>query len=220
MAATPAARRSRRFGGRRRRFSPPRTGTARCGAAAGWRRSDRGLRAVLHPVAGLRPTRRLKRPAHPDGHRCGVPQFAGVLSVQGPDALHNGGQLGAAPHAPVDETSRERTWSRPKRPGMWRCRSWPTGSSPDRLSSSPRECHANAPLRDCHISDTFPLPSPSHKDIVRGWRRLTDISGPAGSASREPPAAIPKPRPTSPARRASPRPTSTSTARQASRGPR
>ena len=47
---------------------------------------------MLHPVAGLRPTRRLKRPAHPDGHRCGVPQFAGVLSVQDPDTLHNGGR--------------------------------------------------------------------------------------------------------------------------------
>jgi hypothetical protein len=62
---------------------------------------------VLHPVAGLRPTRRLKRPAHPDGHRCGVPQFAGVLSVQGPDALHNGGRLGAGPHALDDEKAGE-----------------------------------------------------------------------------------------------------------------
>ena len=62
---------------------------------------------MLHAVAGLRPTRRLKRPAHSDGHRCGVPQFAGVLSVQGPDALHNGGRLGAAPHTPVDEKAGE-----------------------------------------------------------------------------------------------------------------
>ena len=62
---------------------------------------------VLHPVAGLRSTRRLKRPAHPNGHRCGVPQFAGVLSVQGPDALHNGGRLGAAPHTLVDENAGE-----------------------------------------------------------------------------------------------------------------
>ena len=29
------------------------------------------------------------------------------------------------------------------------------------------EVHKNAPLRDCHITDTFPLPSPSHKGIVR-----------------------------------------------------
>ena len=62
---------------------------------------------MLHPVAGLRPTRRLKRPAHPDGHRYGVPQFAGVLYVQGPDALHNGGRLGAAPHVLVDEKAGE-----------------------------------------------------------------------------------------------------------------
>ena len=59
------------------------------------------------PGGWSRPTRRLKRPAHPDGHRCGVPQFAGVLSVQGPDALHNGGRLGAAPHTPVDEKAGE-----------------------------------------------------------------------------------------------------------------
>ena len=78
---------------------------------------------MLHPAAGLRLTRRLKRPAHPDGHRCVVPQLAGIRSVQGPDALHNGGQLGAAPPAPVDEKA-ERTWPRAltvlvnrKRPG-------------------------------------------------------------------------------------------------------
>ena len=33
--------------------------------------------------------------------------------------------------------------------------------------SRPGKVHANAPLRDCHITDTFPLPSPSHKGIVR-----------------------------------------------------
>ena len=60
----------------------------------------------LNPVAG-RPTRRLKRRAHPDGHRCDVPQFAGVLSVQGPNAPHNGGQSGAAPHRLVDEKAGE-----------------------------------------------------------------------------------------------------------------
>ena len=62
---------------------------------------------MLHAVAGLRPTRRLKRPAHPDGHCCGVPQFAGVLSVQGPHAPHNGGRLGAARHTLVDEKAGE-----------------------------------------------------------------------------------------------------------------
>ena len=34
----------------------------------------------LNPVAGLRPTRRLKRPVHPGGHRCGVPQFPRSLA--------------------------------------------------------------------------------------------------------------------------------------------
>ena len=78
---------------------------------------------VLHGVASLRPTRWLKRPAHSDGPRCGVPQFAGVLSVQGPDVLHNGGRLGAAPHTLVDDKAGDdvaQAW----RPGMWRCRSW------------------------------------------------------------------------------------------------
>ena len=42
LAATPAARRARLSGGRRQTPAPPRTGSARCGAAAGWRRSDRG----------------------------------------------------------------------------------------------------------------------------------------------------------------------------------
>ena len=87
---------------------------------------------VLHPVVGLRPTRRVKRPVHPGRHCCGVPQFAGVLSVQGPGALHNGGQLGAAPPAPVDEKA-EGTWSRPRRPGMWHCWCWSTGIVLDRL---------------------------------------------------------------------------------------
>ena len=41
QAATPSARRARRSGGRRRRSAPLRTGTARCGAAGGWRRSVR-----------------------------------------------------------------------------------------------------------------------------------------------------------------------------------
>ena len=112
---------------------------------------------MLHPVAGLRPTRRLKRPVHPDGHRYGVPQFAGVLSVQGPDALHNGGQIGAAPHVLVDEKAGEDVG---QAPWMWRCRPWSTGVALDRPSSPPRERHANAPLRDCHISDTFTLRQP------------------------------------------------------------
>ena len=58
-------------------------------------------RLVSAPHAGL------KRPAHPDGQRCGVPQFAGVLSAQGQDAPHNGGRLGAAPHTLVDEKAGE-----------------------------------------------------------------------------------------------------------------
>ena len=41
-ATTPAARRVRLSDGRRPMPAPPRTGIARCGAAAGWRRSDRG----------------------------------------------------------------------------------------------------------------------------------------------------------------------------------
>ena len=41
LAATPAARRARLSGGRRQMPAPPRTGSARCGAAGGCRRSDR-----------------------------------------------------------------------------------------------------------------------------------------------------------------------------------
>ena len=41
-AARPSAQRARRSGGRRRRSVPPRTGTVRCGAAAGCRPSGRG----------------------------------------------------------------------------------------------------------------------------------------------------------------------------------
>ena len=67
---------------------------------------------MLDPAAGLRPTRRLKRPVHQDDHRRVVSELAEVMSIQVPHALHNGGRLGAAPQRP------ERTWSR--RTGMWR----------------------------------------------------------------------------------------------------
>ena len=52
-AATPSARRARRSGGRRRRSLPPRTGTGRCGAAGGWRRSGRRSMPWAGPGTGL-----------------------------------------------------------------------------------------------------------------------------------------------------------------------
>ena len=114
---------------------------------------------VLHGVAGLRPTRRVKRPAHPDGHRCGVPQFAGVLSVQGPDALHNGGRFGAAPYTLVDDKAgKDVAEGREARAGALSV--LVTGSSPDRPSPPLYGRHANAPLHDCHITDASPLRQP------------------------------------------------------------
>ena len=71
----------------------------------------------LHPVAGLRPTRRLKRPAHPDGHRCGVPKFAGVPFTQGPDACTTE-DCSALLHMRPSTRKQVRTWPSAVGPGQ------------------------------------------------------------------------------------------------------
>ena len=104
-------------------------------------------------VPSLRPTRRLKCPLHPGGHRCCVEQFHGLLSVRVQMLSTTVG--GSALLHTCLSTRKPET--------MWRCRSWSTGRTLARPSSSPGERPANAPISPCQTTATHSLRHVFHK---------------------------------------------------------